>query len=198
MSRWDERYLGEIYAFGTEPNAFIHEIRRHLPASGKALDLGAGEGRNAVFLAECGLSVEGVDLSSVGLQKAAKLAAERGVSLELRQADLLAFEPAPQTYDAIISVFCHFAEPDRSRVLQNAVSALKSGGIFAGVFYAPEQLQFKTGGPSDPAMLGNLAELQTALSGLEWIVAEARTQELHEGERHNGMSAVLCLLGRKL
>lgn len=68
-SPWDQRYLGEEYVFGTEPNEFIRRIRPYLPSSGKALDLATGEGRNAVFLAECGLDTEGVDLSAVGLEK---------------------------------------------------------------------------------------------------------------------------------
>ena len=136
-SPWDQRYLGEEYVFGTEPNEFIRRIRPYLPSSGKALDLATGEGRNAVFLAECGLDTEGVDLSAVGLEKAAKLAAERGVNISLRQADLLDLDLAPQSHDVITSVFCHFTEPDRSRSSQRIITAVKPNGLFAGVFYHP-------------------------------------------------------------
>ncbi|PSJ79834.1 class I SAM-dependent methyltransferase [Neisseria iguanae] len=196
-SPWDQRYLGENYVFGTGPNEFIRRIRPYLPAQGKALDLATGEGRNAVFLAECGLHTEGVDLSAVGLEKAAKLAAERGVTVDLRQADLLALALPPQNYDVITSVFCHFTEPDRSRFLQHTVAALKPNGLFAGVFYHPNQIANGTGGPSNPAMLGTLAEMQAALNGLEWLIAEHRDHELNEGSRHVGMSSVVYLLGKK-
>ncbi|WP_416191484.1 class I SAM-dependent methyltransferase [Neisseria sp. CCUG12390] len=196
-SPWDQRYLGEDYVFGTEPNEFIRRIRPHLPPTGKALDLATGEGRNAVFLAECGLDTEGVDLSAVGLEKAAKLAAERGVGVALRQADLLALDLPEQSRDVITSVFCHFTEPDRTRFLQHIVAALKPNGLFAGVFYHPDQTANGTGGPSDPTMLGTLAEMQAALDGLEWLIAEHRNHELNEGSRHVGMSSVIYLLGRK-
>lgn len=196
-SPWDQRYLGEEYVFGTEPNEFIRRIRPYLPSSGKALDLATGEGRNAVFLAECGLDTEGVDLSAVGLEKAAKLAAERGVNISLRQADLLDLDLAPQSHDVITSVFCHFTEPDRSRFSQRIITALKPNGLFAGVFYHPNQIANGTGGPSDPAMLGTLEEMQAALDGLEWLIAEHRDHELNEGNRHVGMSSVVYLLGKK-
>ncbi len=196
-SPWDQRYLGEEYVFGTEPNEFIRRIRPYLPSSGKALDLATGEGRNAVFLAECGLDTEGVDLSAVGLEKAAKLAAERGVNISLRQADLLDLDLAPQSHDVITSVFCHFTEPDRSRSSQRIITALKPNGLFAGVFYHPNQIANGTGGPSDPAMLGTLEEMQAALDGLEWLIAEHRDHELNEGNRHVGMSSVVYLLGKK-
>lgn len=196
-SPWDQRYLGEEYVFGTEPNEFIRRIRPYLPSSGKALDLATGEGRNAVFLAECGLDTEGVDLSAVGLEKAAKLAAERGVNISLRQADLLDLDLAPQSHDVITSVFCHFTEPDCSRSSQRIITALKPNGLFAGVFYHPNQIANGTGGPSDPAMLGTLEEMQAALDGLEWLIAEHRDHELNEGNRHVGMSSVVYLLGKK-
>lgn len=161
------------------------------------MDLATGEGRNAVFLAECGLDTEGVDLSAVGLEKAAKLAAERGVNISLRQADLLDLDLAPQSHDVITSVFCHFTEPDRSRSSQRIITALKPNGLFAGVFYHPNQIANGTGGPSDPAMLGTLEEMQAALDGLEWLIAEHRDHELNEGNRHVGMSSVVYLLGKK-
>ncbi|RRD89135.1 class I SAM-dependent methyltransferase [Conchiformibius steedae] len=67
---WDERYNSENYVYNTQANIFLQEIAYHLPSSGRALDLAAGEGRNAVFLAERGLSVTAADASSVGLAKA--------------------------------------------------------------------------------------------------------------------------------
>lgn len=197
MSKWDERYQPEEYVFGTEPNEFIARIRPYLPAQGRALDLATGEGRNGIFLAQLGLEAEGVDMSARGLEKAQKLAQQKGVRFATRLANITEMPLPAGHYAVITSVFCHFAEPERSRTLQRMITALQSGGLFAGVFYHPDQIGRGTGGPSDPAMLGTLEEMQQALHGLEWLVAEHSLREMKEGSRHQGISSVLYLLGRK-
>lgn len=197
MSKWDERYQTEEYVFGTEPNEFIARIEPYLPSAGKALDLATGEGRNGIFLAQHGLDVEGVDMSAKGLEKAQSLADEKGVRFHTRLADITAMEWPSEYYEIVTSVFCHFAEPTRTQTMQKIVSTLKPGGLFAGVFYHPDQIGYGTGGPSDLAMLGTLTEMQQALSGLEWVIAEHEVREINEGIRHRGMSSFICLLGRK-
>ncbi|MDO1510099.1 MULTISPECIES: bifunctional 2-polyprenyl-6-hydroxyphenol methylase/3-demethylubiquinol 3-O-methyltransferase UbiG [unclassified Neisseria] len=197
MSKWNERYQTEEYIFGTEPNEFIARIRPFLPESGRALDLATGEGRNGVFLARHGLDAEGVDMSAVGLEKAQKLAEAKGVRFATRLENIAEMQMPSEHYAVITSVFCHFAEPERTRVMQRIIGALQSGGLFAGVFYHPDQIGYGTGGPSDPAMLGTLEEMQNALKGLEWLIAEHSLREMNEGSRHRGTSSVICLLGRK-
>ena len=197
MSKWDERYLGDDYVFGTEPAEFIKQIAPQLPTAGKALDLATGEGRNGIFLASLGLDVEGVDLSEVGLAKAQRLADEKGATFHTRMADVATMEMKPNNYAVVTMVFCHFIEPVRTAVMQKIVHSLQPGGMFAAVFYHPNQIAFATGGPSDPAMLGTLEEMQAAINGLEWQVAEHCEHELHEGVRHKGISSVIYLLGRK-
>ena len=88
---WDERYSTAEYVYGTEPNGFLVEHAGLL--RGPVLSLAEGEGRNGVFLAGQGLTVHGVDSSAVGLAKAQALAAARGVSLHVEQADLAEFCP---------------------------------------------------------------------------------------------------------
>ncbi|OSI17318.1 class I SAM-dependent methyltransferase [Neisseria dumasiana] len=197
MSQWDERYQTEEYVFGTEPNEFIARIRAYLPTQGKALDLATGEGRNGIFLAQLGLKTEGVDMSLRGLEKAQKLAQQKGVDFTTRMANITEMDMPPEHYAVITSVFCHFSEPERTRTMQRIVHALQPGGLFAGVFYHPDQIAYGTGGPSDPALLGTPEEMQQALSGLEWLVAEHSVREMNEGSRHQGMSSVICLLGKK-
>lgn len=187
MDKWDERYQGADYFFGTEPHPFLQRILPYLPRQGRALDLATGEGRNGVFLAGLGLQAEGVDASAAGLAKARRLAEEKGVAFALRQADIRTM-PWPQEHYALITcVLFHLAEPERSRVAQQAVRALVPGGLFAGVFYHPNQIALGSGGPKDPAMLATLPQLQQAFAGLQWLVAE------HE---EDGKS-VVSLLGRK-
>ncbi len=86
----DERYDGEAYVFGTDPNDFLAAHRSVIPA-GPVLCIGDGEGRNGVFLAQHGHRVVSVDASSVGLAKAQQLAAGRGVEIETLTADLAHF-----------------------------------------------------------------------------------------------------------
>ena len=69
---WNERYAQDGFVFGTEPNTFLAEHASLL--EGPVLSLSEGEGRNAVFLASRGLEVVGVDISSVALAKARRLA----------------------------------------------------------------------------------------------------------------------------
>lgn len=197
MSQWDKRYEPEEYVFGTEPNEFIARIRPYLPAQGKALDLATGEGRNGIFLAQSGLETEGVDMSARGLEKAQKLALSKNVPFTTRLENITEMEMPPEHYAVITSVFCHFAEPERTRTMQRIVRSLQKGGLFAGVFYHPDQIAYGTGGPSNPFLLGTLEEMQLALSGLEWLIAEHSVKEMNEGSRHQGMSSVICLLGKK-
>lgn len=79
----------------------------------------------------------------------------------------------PGHYAVISSVCCHFAEPVRSRLARSIVDALVSDGLFIGVFYHPEQAALEKG-PKDPTVLADMAELQTAFGGLEWLIAEHR------------------------
>ncbi len=86
--RWEGRYSAPEYIFGEAPNYFLAACKSLLPANGKALAVADGEGRNGVWLAEQGLDVLSVDFSPNGQAKARKLAAARGVSVRLEQADV--------------------------------------------------------------------------------------------------------------
>ena len=76
--RWDQRFRGKKFAFGKKANSFLRKYIALLP-KGKVLDLAAGEGRNAVFLAQHGFKVDAVDISEIGLNKTQKLAQKRMV-----------------------------------------------------------------------------------------------------------------------
>ena len=101
---WDERYSAEEYAYGTEPNTFLTANFAHLP-KGRVLSLAEGEGRNAVFLAQQGYGVTGVDGSEVGLAKAKALADSRGVAAHWVHADLADYELGENAWDGIVSIF---------------------------------------------------------------------------------------------
>ena len=94
QAAWDQRHSGPDLVWGAGPNRFVTEEVAAL-AAGRAIDLGTGEGRNAIWLAERGWQVTAVDFSAAGLARAGRLAGERGVSVDWVQADLLDYQPAP-------------------------------------------------------------------------------------------------------
>lgn len=194
MNQWDTRYKTEDYIYGTTANDFLISVVDRIPP-GRILCLAEGEGRNAVFLAEKGYSVTAVDFSSVGLQKARQLAARRGVSIDTCCADLSEFMIQPNQWQGIVSIFAHVPPEVRVPLHRAAVAGLATGGAFVLEAYTPQQLQYKTGGPPTAGLMMNLTELQTELMGLEWAIAQEKVRFIREGMLHNGMSAVVQLLG---
>lgn len=193
---WDERYSTDEYAFGTEPNDFLRSVSNRLP-SGKALCIGDGEGRNGVWLAEQGLAVTSVDASTVGLKKARALAFSRGVTIDTVHADLADFKFGYDSWDVIVSIFCHLPPSLRHQVHRNAVAGLKSGGILILEAYTPEQIVYGTGGPPTADLTMNLELLRQELDGLKFLHAEELERDVHEGRYHNGRSAVVQVLALK-
>ncbi len=196
-NRWDERYAGADHWYGTEPNDFLSEHVERLPRTGRVLSLGEGEGRNAVFIATRGLQVVAVDASAVGLEKARRFAASRGVSIDTVHADLGAFALEPQSWDAIISIWCHLEPALRRRVHRDVVAALRPGGVFLLEAYTPDQLRHGTGGPREVELLVRRDDLVAELAGLEILRAEELERDVHEGRGHGGRSAVVQFIGRK-
>lgn len=192
---WDERYGAEGFAYGTEPNEFLAGVADRIPP-GPVLCLCDGEGRNGVFLATRGHDVTSVDGSAVGLEKARRLAASRGVSIRTVHADLAQFTIEPGTWSGIVSIFAHLPPALRERVHGASVRGLKPGGVFILEAYTIEQLALKTGGPSDPQMLMSLAALRRELAGLEFLTGQELRREIAEGTFHQGLSAVVQVVGR--
>ena len=198
---WNRRYAAAGFYYGTAPNDFLREVEPLLPRQGHVLCLGEGEGRNAVFLAQCGHTVSAMDQSAVGLEKAQLLAREQGVRIATHVADLENWDlgaAAPKGgWDAIVSIWCHMPVAVRPALHQRIVAALKPGGVFVLEAYRPEQLRYGTGGPPTVDLLPTLAELQRDLATLELLVAGAPEREVREGKGHDGLSAVVQVLGRK-
>lgn len=194
---WDARYAEPGFAYGTEPNDFLSANAAVLPAGGRVLSLAEGEGRNAVFLAKRGFRVTAVDSSAVGLEKARQLARQEGVSIETVVADLGQYDLGTSCWDGIVSIWCHVPPPLRVRLHRAAVEALRPNGVLLLESYTPKQLEYKTGGPPAGELMMTLAQLEQELAGLEFIHAEERTREVHEGKYHNGMSAVVQVIAKK-
>jgi len=198
MSRdfWDQRFAGDDYVYGTEPNQFVREQAGRIPP-GPVLMIGDGEARNGVFLAGLGHAVTSVDQSPVAQGKAAALAAARGVSLDLVLADLADYRPPAGRFAAVVSIFCHLPPALRAEVHRRAAEALAPGGVFLIEAYTPAQLAHATGGPRDPELLYTRELLVADLAGLDVELAVEREREVHEGARHTGLGAVVQVVARR-
>lgn len=194
---WDDRYSDPDFAYGTEPNAFLAEEAHRLPAEGPILCLAEGEGRNAVWLAERGYAVTAVDGSSVGLEKATKLARERGVDIECVCSDLAHYPIEPGQWAGIVSIFGHLPADLRPQVHRQVAEGLRPGGTLILEAYTPQQLAYGTGGPPVEAMMMDLARLESELPGLEFEVAREIEREVIEGKYHTGAGHVVQLVARR-
>lgn len=107
---------------------------------GRALDIGCGHGRNAVFLAREGFAVQGVDLSQTALDWAAEQAAAAGVALRLHCASIFDIKIEAGSYDLVYDSGCfHHLAPHRRRSYGDLVTrALKPGGYFGLTCFRPE------------------------------------------------------------
>ncbi len=130
---WDQKFSNTNYVFGKTPAKFIADNHHYLPENGSILDVGMGEGRNAVFLARKGHKVTGVDISSVAVKKARALADEFGVRINGVISSMDAYVPN-ETFDAIIC----FYYVDR-KLIPKLISWLRPGGIL--VFESHTDLQ---------------------------------------------------------
>ena len=193
---WDERYSQPDFAYGTAPNEFLVSAASHIPP-GPVLSLGEGEGRNATYLAGLGHHVVAVDQSEVGLAKARRLAADRGLTIETVPADLAAYPIEPDAWAGIVSIFCHLPHRIRVPLYAAVVRGLQPGGVLVLEAYTPNQLGRGTGGPSDPDMLVSLSDLRDELPGLEFLHARELDREVHEGAYHTGLASVVQLIALK-
>jgi len=194
MCAWDERYALDGWAFGTDPNDFLRQEAHRIPP-GRVLCLGEGEGRNAVFLAEQGYEVVGVDRSQVGMDKAQGLAQERGVFIETVVSSIEDFDLTEGEWQGIISVFFHLPPELRKKVNQAVVKGLAPGGILILESFTPQQLEFETGGPPHPERLVSLATLEEEFEGLKFLVSHETEREIREGRMHTGWSSVVQVVG---
>lgn len=189
-SAWDKRYDREMYVYGTEPVDFLVQIAPRL-RPGRALVLAAGEGRNAVWLAQQGFDVTAVDVSARGLEKARALAARREVSITTVVADLDTFEMGADRWDLVTDFYYH-----DTALYDRVMRALKPGGFFVLQNFTLDQPATNRFGPKRPAWLVAPNQLTRAFDGWRIRHYEDVVVELDEG-MHRGPGAVARLLVEK-
>ena len=182
-SEWDARYAASPGLVWTgEPNRFVVQELAHLPP-GRALDLAAGEGRNAVWLAARGWQVTAVDFSRVAVERGRRLARERGVHVDWHVADLREWTPPRASFDLALIAYLHLPATDLAGILQRASQALAPHGTLLVVGHDRTNLTDGVGGPQDPARLYTPEEIVAKLDGLRVRRADTARRPVRVEER---------------
>ncbi len=179
---WDERYRGRDPVWSGRPNPQLVAQTRTL-APGRALDVGCGEGADAIWLAERGWTVTGVDVSPLGLTRAAVHAAQAGASIQWRQVDLFSedFEPFG-AFELVNSQYLHLPPQVRDRALHHLAAAVIPGGSLLLVSHHPSDLRIPGLRPNLPGLFYTASELAAGLDRAEWeIRAEAAPERTIDG-----------------
>lgn len=198
---WNERYAGEAFAYGTEPNTFLVQHAGALRPGAAVLCLADGEGRNGVWLARQGAAVTSMDIADAGLAKARRLAEAAGVAITTVAADVTAADLGTARWDLVVSIFLHLPAGPRRALHGRVVAALKPGGRYLFECYGPGQLAHGTGGPKEPALLPKLAEVEADFAGLPGVAVRHRfhgVRPVHEGPLHHGDGEVVQLVVERL
>jgi len=197
---WSARYrdAGEDYLFGTAPNKFLAAQSEYFGTGVSVLSVADGEGRNAVWLAEQGCTVTATEISQVALDKAAKLARGRHVTVDFVQADTLHWDWPVEAFDVVVGIFIQFVGPaERQRMFAGKKAAVKRGGLLLLQGYTPKQLEYRTGGPSAVENLYTERLLRKAFADWEIMLLREHDDILEEGSAHAGRSALIDLVARK-
>lgn len=163
---WNQRYAAEGLIWTADANRFLKAEIVNVPP-GRALDLAAGEGRNAVWLAEQGWQVQTVDFSDVALEKGKRLAAARGVSdrIDFQEADLRNYEPEAQKFALVALIYLQISQTELIPIITRAARAVAPGGTFLLVAHDSANLEHGYGGPRNPAVLYTAEQVVAALAG---------------------------------
>jgi len=169
--RWDERYASDGCVWGAEPNRTVAEFAAQLEV-GSAIDVGCGQGRNAIWLARQGHRVTALDLSPVAIEQAKAAAVRAGVDVEFRVADVSDWEPEGRTWDFVLLCYLQLPESLRRRAHALAVEALAPGGQLLLIAHHLENLEHGVGGPPDPGVLYTEAQLRSDFAPLTVVRCE--------------------------
>lgn len=196
QNQWDQRYAGQEYVYGTEPNNFLKE-KLALLKPGRILFPAEGEGRNAVYAASLGWQADAFDQSIEGQKKALLLADTKGVTINYIIESLDSWHPAADQYDCITLIFVHLPDGLRQQVHHAAVRALKPGGILILEAFTLKQLSLTSGGPKTADMLYTSEMLQDDFKMLVEVETCETLATLDEGPLHQGLAEVVQLSGFK-
>jgi SAM-dependent methyltransferase len=178
---WDDRYSGHRHVWSGRPNPhLVGEAGGLVP--GRAIDVGCGEGADAIWLARQGWQVTGADVSPVGLERAAHNAAESGEAIAhritWRQLDLFSDEWSPLgDFDLVSSQYLHLPADVRGRSVARLADAVAPGGHLILAAHHPSDLAIPGLRPNMPDLFCTAEELAAFLDAAAWEIVTAAAPE---------------------
>jgi SAM-dependent methyltransferase len=171
---WDERYRSHQSLWSGDPNPRLVAETGGL-APGAALDVGCGEGADALWLAERGWRVTAVDISSVALARAAANSGEIDPAaadrIEWVHEDLRIWDPGPGRFDLVSAHYLHLPSATREGLFARLSAAVAPGGTLLIVGHHPSDLQTTMPRPPDPDLFFTGDDVAAALDARVWAVA---------------------------
>lgn len=203
-NKWDESYNIEEYRYGETPNLFFKETINTLPI-GKILLPADGEGRNSVYAAVRGWTVDAFDQSLQGRDKALRLAQKNNVDISFKVTDFknVSEDYIADSYDAIALTYVHLPVQLKERYHRSLLPLLKIGGYiiiegFSKGHVKHQQQNPSAGGPSLADMMYSKQEILSIFDSLEIDLLEEKEIRLAEGIGHNGKASVIRFVGKKI
>lgn len=193
---WDKRYAESEMVWSLEPNEFVVEYLSDVP-TGKMLDLGGGEGRNALWFASRGWQVENSDFSAVAVSKFLQRAEREcltylctGTAVDATNPESCVTKPV----DLAVIAYLQIPAADLAAAIATAAQSLRSGGTLFGVWHARENLTGGFGGPPSPELNPTQEELRSACDALDLNVHTLTLRDrffLSGGEERKAIDVVL-------
>jgi SAM-dependent methyltransferase len=179
-AEWDERYRGHEHLWSITPNLFVAD-RLSGATPGRGLDLAAGEGRNAIWLASLGWEMTAVDFSEVAVSKGSA----QSETVDFIVADVRTWEPE-QSFDLVLIAYLHLTPPDYQTVVCRAENWLAPGGELFLIGHDVSNLAEGWGGPQYPELLWDVPEVLDWLDGMAIIEAEVvnRPVDTDDGRKY--------------
>lgn len=190
---WDERYGDADLVWSVGPNRSVAELTADL-TPGRALDVAAGEGRNALWLAERGWHVTAIDFSQVAVERGRRLARDRDVVVDWRVADVTRAPFEEGGYELVVVSYLHLPRAELADVHARAARAVAPGGTLVIVGHDVTNLEEGHGGPQDRDVLIAPDEVAADLARTGIDVVEAgrvtRAVDTEDGPR----TAIDCVV----
>jgi SAM-dependent methyltransferase len=195
---WDERYAASDLVWGLEPNRFVREQSEHLRI-GRAVDVACGEGRNAIWLAQLGWHVTGIDYSAVAIERARQLTSKRDPAVAARMVwrveDATTMPLKAKAFDLAVISYLHLPPDQTETVVRNVARSVAPAGHLVIVGHDRRNLREGVGGPEDETLLYDPNVLRLLLGEIPGIVVELA--ETVERETPDGIALDTLVRARR-